>query len=63
MNAPERQWALEKLSDELIEKIQQYDEYLKNDESHEVRKELRRQIREIQKQIADLRESVDGQLR
>ena len=59
----EKQTAIESLVMALTEKIEYYNECLRNDETLEVRKQLRIQIKEIQKQIAELRESVNGQLR
>jgi len=58
----DKQSAIEYLTIALTEKIEHYNECLKNDEYLQVRKELRRQIKEIQLQIAELRESADGQL-
>ena len=62
MTKSENLLAIESLTIMLTEKIEDYHECIKKDDTLEVRKQLRIKIKEIQMQIAELRESVDDQL-
>ena len=63
MTTSEKQAAIDALTTVMVDKLVYYNELVKKDEILDVRKELRRQIKEIQKQIAELKDSMDGQLR
>lgn len=62
MTEIERKSALDSLTTVLAEKIDYYNECLKNDELFEVRKTLRLQIREIEKQIEELKDAKNDQV-
>ena len=57
----EKRSTIEALTIILAEKIQQYQQCITKDEILRVRKELRIEIREIQKQLSELREPENGQ--
>ena len=61
MNPSEKQAAIESLTIVLTDKIEYYNQCVKNDEILAVRKELRLQIKEIQKQIEILKDYGNGQ--
>ena len=63
MTTSEKQAAIDALTTVMVDKLVYYNELVKKDEILDVRKELRRQIKEIQKQIAELKDSMDGELR
>ena len=62
MTSYEKKAAIENLLVALTEKNQQYRESSNRDDILSVKKTIRQEIRDIMKQIAELRESVDGQL-
>lgn len=62
MTQNEKQTAIDDLCLILAKKVQRYNDYVKKDEILEVKKNLRLEIKEIEKQINDLKDSVDGQL-
>ena len=57
MTKPEKLAAIESLTIVLTDKIEYYNQCVKNDEILEVRKTLRLQIKEIQKQIEILQDT------
>ena len=59
MTEIEKRSAIDSLSTVLAEKIEYYNECLKKDEFFEVRKALRVQIREIERQIKELKDSMN----